>query len=408
MENNNSKGVKTFGILMLTVFTFCFGVIFGRYIAPSGTELISAFTSAKGKIDISLFWQVWDILDDKYVQKDVVSEEDRVYGAVKGLVNSYNDPATIFLTPDETKSFNASNEGKFFEGIGAELGYLDGAIVIVTPLEGSPAKAAGVRAGDYILAVDDYELKAGDNIYDIVQKIRGEAGSIVKLEVLHKNEFKPVVLEITRGEITVPSITLTYEGEKKDIALIDVTRFTEASLGAWTSNWDSIVSDISSKGVNKIIIDLRGNPGGYFDAAVYAADDFLPEGKMISQQEDGKGRVQKYESSTRGDLIGKKVVILVDEGSASASEILAGALQQNDVATVIGVDTYGKGTAQSVIDLNGGSSIHITVLKWLLPDGSWLNRDNPIKPDIIVENTSQDFVKGEDKQYNEAMVLINK
>ena len=402
----NSNGARVFGLLMLTVVAFCVGVIFGRYITPSGTDLLS-FNASK-RVDFDLFWEVWGVLESKYVEKEVATEEEMVYGAIKGLVNSYGDPATIFLTPEETESFNDSNEGKLFQGIGAELGYEDGAIIIVTPLDGSPAKAAGIRPGDYILAVDDYELKGGENVYEIVQKIRGDAGTVVKLEILHKGEFEPVTLEITRGEITVPSMELSYIGERKDIALIDITRFTEASLQDWAAAWDDVVKDIQTKKVNKILIDLRSNPGGYFNAAVYAADDFLDSGKIISKQEDGDGKVQTFDAEEGGRLLGKKVVILVDGGSASASEIFAGALQQNGVATVIGEETYGKGTAQSVLDLRGGSSIHITVLKWLLPDGSWLNRDNPIKPDVIVENSAEDFVKGVDKQYNEAIILINK
>ncbi|KKP63843.1 MAG: Carboxyl-terminal protease [candidate division WS6 bacterium GW2011_GWE1_34_7] len=402
----NSNGARVFGLLMLTVVAFCVGVIFGRYITPSGTDLLS-FNASK-RVDFDLFWEVWGVLESKYVEKEVATEEEMVYGAIKGLVNSYGDPATVFLTPEETENFNDSNEGKLFQGIGAELGYEDGAIIIVTPLDGSPAKAAGIRPGDYILAVDDYELKGGENVYEIVQKIRGDAGTVVKLEILHKGEFEPVTLEITRGEITVPSMELSYIGERKDIALIDITRFTEASLQDWAAAWDDVVKDIQTKKVNKILIDLRSNPGGYFNAAVYAADDFLDSGKIISKQEDGDGKVQTFDAEEGGRLLGKKVVILVDGGSASASEIFAGALQQNGVATVIGEETYGKGTAQSVLDLRGGSSIHITVLKWLLPDGSWLNRDNPIKPDVIVENSAEDFVKGVDKQYNEAIILINK
>ncbi|MBP6922277.1 peptidase S41, partial [Candidatus Dojkabacteria bacterium] len=154
--------------------------------------------------------------------------------------------------------------------------------------------------------------------------------------------------------------------------------------------------------------DLRGNPGGYFDAAVYAADDFLDTGKIISKQEDGNGNVQTFEAKSGGKLLGKKVVIIVDEGSASASEIFTGALQQNKVATVVGTKTFGKGTAQTVIDLADGSSVHVTILKWLLPDGTWLNEENPITPDVEVENSVEDFVKGFDRQYNEALLLINK
>lgn len=403
---NDKRGARIFGVLMLTVVTFCVGVIFGRNISPE--QLTSISFSGSKNVNFTLFWDVWDILEKDYVEEDVVSEEEKVYGAIKGLVSSYGDPATVFLTPDETEDFNASNQGKYFEGIGAELGYEEGAIIIVTPLDGSPAKEAGIRAGDYILAVDDYKVQSGDNVYSIVQKIRGEAGTTVVLEVLHRGDVQSTEIEIVRGEITVPSITLSYIGENEDIALIDITRFTEASLREWNSKWSSTVEEIKSKGIDSILIDLRGNPGGYFDAAIYAADDFLDEGVIISQQEDGKGNMEDFESKSGGELLNTKVVILVDEGSASASEIFAGALQQNDVATVVGTKTYGKGTAQSVLDLRDGSSIHITILKWLLPDGTWLNRDNSITPDVEVENSNEDFVEGVDKQYEKALELISK
>ncbi|MBP6975986.1 S41 family peptidase [Candidatus Dojkabacteria bacterium] len=404
MEKENN-GSRIFAVLVIIVVAFCFGVIFGRNIAPSADSILS-LGSSKKSVNFDLFWQVWDILDSEYVEKDKVSQEDRVYGAIKGLVNSYDDQATIFLDPKETEDFNMSNSGKYFEGIGAELGYSEGAIIIVSPIDGSPAKEAGIRPGDYILAIDDYEVKSTDNIYEIVQKIRGEAGTKVKLRILHRGELEPVDMEITRGEITVPSMTLTYIGDNKDIAYIDIARFTEASLVEWENKWDAVADDIESKNINKILIDLRSNPGGFFDAGVYAADDFLDLGKVISQQEDGKGNIQTFDSEKGGRLIGKKVVILVDEGSASASEIFTGALQQNDVATVVGSKTYGKGTAQTVIDLSGGSSIHVTILKWLLPDGTWLNRENPITPDVVIENTSEDFIKGVDKQYNRALDIL--
>ena len=394
------KGKKIFETLVLTVIVFCIGLIFGRSIAP--------VNDISKKVDMNLFWEVWDTLDKNYVEKDKVEDIDKVYGAIKGLVQSYNDPATIFLTPEETKEFNDLNSGKYFEGIGAELGYSDGSIIIVAPIDGSPAKEAGIRPGDLILAVDDYEVKSGDNIYDIVAKIRGESGTKVSLKVLHKGELEPVVLEITRGEITVPSMTLKYVGDNNDVALIDIARFTESSLEEWESKWDSVAQDVQRSGVDKVLIDLRGNPGGYFDAAVYAADDFLDTCKIISKQEDVKGNVQTFEAKRDGKLLGKKVVIIVDEGSASASEIFTGALQQNKVARVIGTKTFGKGTAQTVIDLADGSSVHITILKWLLPDGTWLNEENPIIPDIEVENSAEDFVKGFDRQYNEALLLINK
>jgi carboxyl-terminal processing protease len=399
---NSGKGIKTFGILVLVVLSFSFGIIFGR--AYDSQNLVTRGSS----VNQDLFWEVWGIMEKKYVDKDVVSDEEMMYGAIKGMVDSYGDPATVFLTPEETERSKEVSEGRYFEGIGAELGYDNGYIIVVSPFDGSPAKEAGVRAGDRILFVDDYEVKLNDNIFEVVQRIRGEAGTKVTLRVLHRGETQPVNLEITRGAITVPSMSLSYVGDRSDIALINVARFTDSSYSAWTKQWDDLVNQVASSGVNKVIIDLRGNPGGFFDSAVYAADDFLDRGALISQQQDGKGKINEFKAKSGGRLLNKNVVIIVDSGSASASEIFAGALQQNGVAKVVGESTYGKGTAQSVVDLRGGSSLHITILKWLLPDGVWLSRENPIVPDYEVERTDEDFLQGVDSQLEEAIKLVNR
>ena len=403
LVENSNRGFKNIWFVVLIVISFSLGIYFGRNVDTPNLNL----SSSKGDVDQSQFWEVWNLMESKFVQKDKVSEQEMMYGAIKGLVDSYGDPASIFLTPEETLQFNQGNEGKYFEGIGAELGYSNGAIIIVSPLDGSPAKAAGIRAGDYILFVDDYEVKSGDNVYEIVQKIRGESGTKVVLKVLHKGDLEAVEIEITRGEITVPSMTLSFVGEKKDIALIDVARFTDSSYLEWNNKWDDLVDEVVSKKAKKAVIDLRGNPGGYFDAAVYSAGEFLKSGTLISMQEDGSGNKKEFVAKSGGRLQGLEVIVLVDEGSASASEIFAGALQQNGFAKVVGSKTYGKGTAQSVLDLKGGASLHITILKWLLPDGTWLNRENPVEPDIEIENSTDDFVNGQDKQMDEALKMLN-
>ena len=402
MGNSNNL-VKNFWVAVVVVIAFSFGIMIGRnFDIPT-----ASFFQKKPEVNQELFWEVWNIMESKYVERGKVSEDDKMYGAIKGMVDSYGDPATVFLTPDETRKFNETSRGKYFEGIGAELGYDNGAIVIVSPLDGSPAKEAGIRPGDYILAVDDYEVKSNDNIYEIVQKIRGKSGTKVVLRILHSGDLEPVDIEITRGQVTVPSMTLSYIGENDSVAMIDIARFTESSYIEWNDKWDELVNSVVAKGVKKAIVDLRGNPGGYFDAAVYAAGDFLPEGTLIAKQEDGSGNIQEFLAKKGGKLQDLEVIILVDEGSASASEIFAGALQQNDRAKVLGTETYGKGTAQSVLDLAEGSSLHITILKWLLPDGYWLNRENPVTPDYEVENSTEDFLKGLDRQLEDALKLLN-
>ena len=393
---------KTLGLAILLVCIFVLGFVSGREF--QGKDVLSG---AKEKVDTTMYWDVWDILRSNYVDSSEISPQEMMYGSIKGLVNSYNDPATVFLTPEETDEFEATSEGKYFQGIGAELGYENGNIIVVTPLDGSPAKAAGIRAGDYILAVDDKEITTEDTVYDVVARIRGEEGTKVKLKVLHKGSNKAVEVSIERKQITVASMKVELI-ENKSIALFRVNRFTEASYSEWVSEWNAKVKEIKDAKINKVILDLRGNPGGFFDAAIYAADDFLQGEYTISMQQDGNGKIDKYESKEGGNLTEVKLVVLVDGGSASAAEILSGALQQANRATIVGEKTYGKGTAQNVIDLRDGSSLHITTLKWLLPNGNWLNKEEPIVPDVIVEFTDADFLAGKDPQLVEAVKQINK
>jgi carboxyl-terminal processing protease len=411
MNKVETKNSKTIWIIILTVCMLCIGFVSGRiFQSNGGSQLLYNIQKSINpkEINADMLWYVWDIMENQYVDSEKISKEDMLYGAIKGMVSSFEDPATIFLDPEETKEFNSASEGKLFEGIGAELGYENGTVIIVSPIEGSPAKEAGIKAGDYILAIDGVELLPTDTVYDAVNKIRGEAGTDVVLTVLHKASKETEDIKITRREITVPSMEVTFLGSKKDIAYLDLDRFTDSSYLTWTRVWDESVKEIKDSGVKKMILDLRGNPGGYFDAAVYAADDFLDSGFIISQQQDGNGAVKEYKSIKGGQLVNIELIVLVDQGSASASEILAGALQQANRAEVLGQKTYGKGTAQSVIDLNDGSSLHITILKWLLPDGSWLNRENSITPDMEVEFTDEEFVKGDDPQLDKAIEEINK
>lgn len=402
MDKKENLTLKGLGMVILSVCMLAIGFTAGKLINFDPLSSLSQISSDKP--NMNLFWSVWDIMQSDFVNPSEVTTDDMQYGAIKGLVDSYGDPATVFLTPDETAAFNDTNEGKLFEGIGAELGYEDGNIIVVSPIDGSPAKAAGIRPGDYILAVDDQEIKNGDNIYEVVNMIRGESGSTVTLTVLHKGDLESTKIQIERGQITVPSMSLEYiDG----IAYIDLTRFTDSSYMSWINSWNDLVDDIVENGTKKVIIDLRGNPGGYFDAAVYAADDFLAGTEVVAYQEDGSGRKQTFSSTKGGDLTDVELVILVDAGSASASEILAGALSQNDVATVVGENTYGKGTAQAIEDFNDGSSLHVTVYKWLLPDETWINRDNPIVPDYVVEYSTDDFTKGNDPQLDKAIEILN-
>jgi carboxyl-terminal processing protease len=404
-KNNEKRFQKIIGIGMVIVVVFTVGLIVGRNVDVNSATF--PLTTSRN-LDMSMFWRVLDLTKKNYVDSEEIVEDDLVYGAIKGMVSSLGDPATAFLTPEETEEYNAASEGKFFEGIGAELGYDDGQIIVVTPLEGSPAKAVGIRPGDYILKIDDYELTSEDTVYDAVAKIRGEAGTDVVLTVLHQGESEPTEITITREEITIPSITLEFAGPNEEIAHLKVGRFTESSYNLWVSEWDKNIQEIVDSGVDKMILDLRGNPGGYFDAAIYAGDDFLDEGYVISKQKDAQGNIKDYNSTAGGNLLDIELVVLINSGSASASEILSGALKYAKRATLIGEETFGKGTAQRVYDLDDGSSLHLTILKWLLPDGSNIERDNAVTPDIEIKLTNDDFIQGNDPQLEKAIEELTK
>jgi carboxyl-terminal processing protease len=391
---------------MLVVTVFTLGLVVGRSFQVDSSIL--NIGTARRDLDLDLFWRVLSITRSEYIDSDEIEDQELEYGAIKGLVSSLDDPATVFLTPEETEEFNASSQGKYFEGIGAELGYDNGQIIIVTPLEGSPAKEAGIRPGDYILKIDDYELTSDDTVYDAVAKIRGEAGTEVVLTVLHGGEEESVEITITRKEITVPSMSLELVGADENIAYLKVGRFTETDYEEWVAKWGEKVDEIIDTKSEKMILDLRGNPGGFFDSAIYAGDEFLDEGFVISKQRDAGGNIRNYDSTKRGSLKDIEVVVLVNAGSASASEILAGALQQAQRASIIGEETFGKGTAQRIYDLEDGSTLHLTILRWLLPDGSLIDRDNPVVPDVKVELTNEDFIQGNDPQLDKAIETLSK
>ena len=403
MENKekNQKGFsKILGLGMLVVVVFTLGLVVGRSFDIDSSML--SFSSSRD-LDMGVFWRVLDITRREYINADEMEDRELVHGAIRGLINSLGDPATVFLDPDETRDFESASQGKYFEGIGAELGYDNGQIIIVTPLEGSPAKEAGVRPGDYILKVDDYEFTSEDTVYDAVARIRGEAGTEVVLTVLHRGDDEPREISIIRREITVPSMSLEFVGSNSDIAHLKVGRFTESSYNEWVRQWDLKIDEIVDSGVSKMILDLRGNPGGFFDAAIYAGDEFLQEGFVISKQTDASGRIKNYDSTRNGSLMDIELIVLVNTGSASASEILAGALQYADRALIVGEETFGKGTAQRIFDLPDGSTLHLTILQWLLPDGSLIERENAVTPDIEVELTNEDFIQGNDPQLERAV-----
>ena len=350
-------------------------------------------------IDFDLFWEVWQALENKYYQAKAVNDQDLYYGSIKGMVGALGDPYTVFFNPEEAEKFNQEMEGKF-EGIGAEIGIKNDILTIIAPLTGTPADLAGLRPGDKVLAIDDFDTS---NIFveEAVRRIRGPRGSKVILKILHKDAETAEDISIIRDEIIIPTINSEMKGQNKDIAYLRIFSFIDNTAQDFKKNIDSLLKQ-KPKG---LILDLRSNPGGYLDSAVKIAGFWVKDGAPVVLERFADDKDQVYKSSGPAILKDLKTVILVNEGSASASEILAGALRDYDYAVIVGEQTFGKGSVQDYSLLHGGSALKVTVAEWLTPGGANINKEG-IAPDVAVEMTTDDYNKDLDPQLQKAVDLL--
>ncbi len=340
-------------------------------------------------VDFSLFWQVWDTLSAKYFDKTKLIPSQLVYGAIQGMVAAVGDPYTMYLPPNQNKVVNEDLSGSF-EGVGIEIGYKNTHLAVIAPLADSPALKAGIMAGDYIVHITDL-VKGIDvdstslNLSQAVDYIRGPAGSVVTLTLIRDGDATPIIVDLTRAKLDVPSVTLTWVGENSNIADVKISKFDSVTA----KEWDKAILEITDKcQVQKadckgIIIDLRNNPGGYLQSAVDIAGDFVPIGTTVVIQENGNGTKQEYKSNKLPRLEKYKVVVLINGGSASASEILSGALRDDRGIKLVGDTSFGKGTIQEPVEITGGSGLHVTTAKWLTPKGTWVHEKGLI-PDVEV------------------------
>ena len=331
--------------------------------------------SAIDGVDLDLFWAVWKQLDSKYVEHERLDRETMVYGAIKGMVEALDDPYTVFMDPRESEDFNISLQGKL-EGIGAELDVQDNNLTIVSPLRDSPAERAGLMPGDIIYYIED-ELAAEMTIFDAVQKIRGEKGTTVNLTIVREGLDEPFEVSIVRDSIEIESVT--FEELDGDIAYLAVNQFSDNTI----EEFSKAISEMILDEPEGLIIDLRFNGGGYLDVAVEMLSFLLPEGKEAVRivEQDSE---EILETVTQTKLLNVPIVVLVNGGSASASEIVAGAIQDHERGIIMGTQSFGKGTVQEVNHFADGSSIRITVAKWLTPDGRDID-ETGVTPDIIEE-----------------------
>ncbi len=353
---------------------------------------------ADNTIDFSLFWNVWDLLKNKYVDAGKLDAKTLYYGAIKGVLQATGDPYTNFFTPDENKKFNEDITGNF-EGIGAELGVKNGILTVIAPLPGTPAEKAGIRSGDKIIKIDG-KPAADMSIEEAVDNIRGPKGTSVTLTIFRDGSQDTQDIVVKRDVIVVKSVTLDWKAN--NIADIKITRFGDDT----SQGFASAIAKVKAAKASGLIIDLRNDPGGYLDTAIDVASKLLPGGKVVVIEESGN-KSQKKMYTSGGDVAsGIETVVLINEGSASASEILAGALKDNrDNVTLIGKKSFGKGSVQELIELSQGTAAKITVARWLTPDGVQINEQG-ITPDKEVDLTNDDFNNNRDPQLDAALQTL--
>lgn len=397
----NSARLKAAGLFLALAFAFGVGMYTGVSDRISG--IVSAQTLGgvqPAGVDFGKFWQAWALLNKNFVEthasSSIPTDQQKLYGAIKGLTDSYGDPYTTFFPPVEAQQFNDAIAGSF-SGVGMEMGDKDGDITVIAPLKGSPAERAGVRSGDVVIMVDATST-SGLTVDDAVKLIRGPKGTTVKLTLERASTTEPVVVSIVRDTINVPIVEGSEKGGVYTIALYS---FSQNSADLFRQELRKFVQS----GDRKLILDLRGNPGGYLEAAVQMASYFLPIGDTVVT-EDYKGTQANIVHRSLGYNVfagqNLKMAILADQGSASASEILAGALQQHNVAKLVGTRTFGKGSVQQLMELGGGAEIKITVARWLTPNGSSIS-DGGLHPDIKADRTLDDAKAGKDPQMDAAL-----
>lgn len=382
------------GIFLLLGLRFGSGLTFRQMIGlvsgnSQGTQITRLVNTQPPEqlkdVDFSQFWDVWMRLERDYYDPSKLDAQKMLYGAMQGLTSSLGDPYTVYLEPTSKQRLDEDLLGEF-NGVGIQLGYINQQLAVIAPLKGQPAEAAGIKAGDFILRITDParnidEDAIGMTAEEAVNLIRGQRGTKVTLSVLTEGE-DPRSVELTRQPIVVPSVEYeVLERDGKKIGLIKLSTFGDKTI----DEWDAAIIDLQRQGITSLVLDVRNNPGGYLQDAIVIGSDFFSGGIVVSQQ--GRTVSETYRPTRRARLETLPVVILVNRGSASASEILAGALRDRRSAKLVGENTFGKGTVQDAQALPDGSGLNITIAKWLLPSGASI-QDSGLAPDVLATDSA--------------------
>jgi carboxyl-terminal processing protease len=378
------------------------GTVFGQHVSVLKIWQPATVTEGGETVNLDEFWRVWNLLEEKFVTASTtqqISAEERLQGAINGLVDAYSDPYTVYLPPADAERFEEDISGNF-SGVGMEVGMRDGLITIISPLPGTPAERSGLLSGDVIVKIDDVSTE-NMRIDEAVRLIRGEKGSIVTFSIFREGDTEFRTIDVTRDNIDIPTVKTERNGDTFIIALYSFNAVSESKMQ------EAINEFVASKATT-LVIDLRGNPGGFMQSAVDIGSFFLPAGKVVVREQTGEGGEDKvFRSRNRQvrEFTPQNLIVLVDNGSASASEILAGALKDHGVATVIGTPTFGKGSVQELVELGDGSSLKVTIARWFTPNGVSIS-DGGLQPDILISRTPAHREAGVDPQKEAALKFL--
>ena len=401
LTKESASTPKFLGLIILILFVFALGWHVGLNQAEKqgNAYLIEQELSRSNdnnKVDMQLFWDVWSLLAGKYVDPQALDYKEMIYGAIRGMVFSLDDPYTTFLTPKENKDFQNDMEG-MLEGIGAELTLRHGLITVVSPLKNSPAKRAGIQPEDIILRIDGVDTEEY-TFEQAVMKIRGKKGTKVVLTIARKGHPEPMDIPIIRAAININSVEWEM---KDDIAVIELNQF-----GAKTKEeFSKAISEVLSKRPKGVVLDLRYNGGGYLEGSIDITSEFIEKGKVVSVKKRKLEEDEVIYVNGKARIANIPLVVLINKGSASASEIVAGAIRDHERGIIIGETSFGKGTVQEVENLIDGSSLRVTVAKWYTPNNVNITEVG-IEPDIKVERTLEDIEAGLDPQLDAALEYL--
>lgn len=392
-------GMAVLAVLLVSLAFFSgFGTAYlsqPTALGPQTAEAAPVATSSEQPPAFRVFWEAWRILERQFY-RETPSDDARTYGAIRGLVESFDDPHTVFQDPKQSQLERTELQGEF-EGIGAQVSMEDGNLTVVAPIKGSPAEAAGVKAGDIIIGVDGEPI-TGMSLMDAVLVIRGPRGTPVTLEIKRPGEPGTLTITVVRERIQID--TVTFRMLEDDIGYVELALFSQDAI----RELREALKAVKDEGAKRLILDLRNNPGGFLQSALDVSDEFLKDG-VIAYEVKGDGTEQVFRATKQGLAEDLPLVVLINQGSASASEIVAAAVQENGRGTLVGTETFGKGSVQLTFTLSDGSTLHVTIAQWLTPERVQLT-DNPLQPDINVDVAEGQAQAGEDPQLERAIEFL--